>query len=123
MRAKPNQRLNGAGFALVLIALLFRLLVPQGTMVAADGRGPELVICTGHGPMSAPDPAPGKAKTYGDCAFAAHAGTASTPPVTKVAAPIAWTPVRTEAPRAESRRGVRLAAPPPPAIGPPALQT
>ena len=122
MRVKPDQRLNGAGFALVLIALLFRLLVPQGAMVAAEAHGPALVICTGHGPMSGAESTPGKTKAAGDCAFSAHVGTAFTPPLASIAVPIAWTLVGPQAPEVGSGRTVGLAAPPPPAVGPPAIQ-
>lgn len=114
----------GRGLALSLLALMIQILVPAGYMMADGPSGPSLVICTGHGPLrSAQDPGhPGKAPSSqpdAPCAFAGHAA-APIPPagVILTAAPI-------RADRAPIQRlwdltpGRGLAAPPPPAVGPP----
>lgn len=110
-----------------VIALAFAVIVPPGFMPAraADGVGLAMVICTGHGPLqvgaAGDHQAPAqKSKAGAACPFAA-AATAPPP-----AAPaIAQGPVRfaTSTPfiAGDQSPGRGLAAPPPPAIGPPSL--
>jgi hypothetical protein len=112
-----------------LAALLMQVLIPQGFMPSSDPARPGLVICTGHGPLDladaaskhgAPAKAPGRMMD-GPCGFAGH-GAASAPPITPslamamvfVARPLAVRLPSSLAP------GLGLAAPPPPALGPPA---
>lgn len=116
---------RGIGLMMACFALGLRLIVPVGFMPSADGSG-GLVICSGGLPAAA-------AQTPGEpsepiqladkvCAFA---GQATATPVeafalsesrTAVYAPPAVRPLRDVIP------GRGLAAPPPPAIGPPIVQ-
>jgi hypothetical protein len=88
------------------------------------GRG-VLVICTGHGPLLLDRPGdhsapPGKSKPGATCPFAANI----TPPapVLFILAPhLAAFHRIVAAPMGEQSPGRGLAAPPPPAIGPPVL--
>jgi len=113
--------------ALAFLALAFAIVVPPGFMPAsrADGQGLAIVICTGHGPLQL-DPSPdhkappGKSKAGAACPFAANV----TPPLLPVfgvgARPATFgvVPVASVSPPAPGRG---LAAPPPPATGPPLL--
>lgn len=109
-----------------MLALILQVFVPAGFMVSATPGGPAIVICTGHGPLlldtgdhGQPTKAP--ASKSGVCAFAGHGGAPLAP------APLALTGVRFEAfvptfiARAHVFPGRGLAAPPPPAIGPPII--
>ncbi len=114
---------RGRGFALSLVALLLQILVPAGYMVQSGSQGPALVICTGHGPLLATDLRhPAKAppvRPDGPCVFAGH-GVLATPTAALV---LPATAIGYDA--APERRlqdlapGRGLAAPPPPAQGPP----
>ena len=127
---KPG-RLGGAGLALAMLALVAQLLFPAGFMADTAGTAHQagsipIVICTAQGQIvtawDVPSHAGSKkapARSMAGCPFAGHA-TASAPPVASVAA----TPVAFEAYLAPARAyavfpGRGLAAPPPPAIGPP----
>ena len=114
----------GRGLALSLLALMIQILVPAGYMMADSPSGPALVICTGHGPLrSAQDLGhPGKAPSSqpdAPCAFAGHAAAPIQPTAVVLAA------VSIHALPAPAQRlwdltpGRGLAAPPPPAVGPP----
>ncbi len=121
---------------LTVLALAVRFAMPAGIMLqkpAEDGEMPALVICSsagmitikadGYGIPGKTDPA--KQQDHGKsgepCVFAAMAVTAAVP------APIvldAVAPVATPAPfwaAVQQRPGEGLAAPPPPATGPPSL--
>ncbi|MBV9842223.1 MAG: hypothetical protein JOY99_11970 [Sphingomonadaceae bacterium] len=123
---------NGIGrrFAVALLAcaLFLRLLVPQGWMpVARADGGWQITICTGMGPMKMAAAASGKRSHHGQdegrpdhpCAFAGFAAALDLPPLPLVELPeplrALWLPNLTLA--AAIGRG--LAAPPPPATGPP----
>jgi hypothetical protein len=111
-----------------LLAVFFQALIPPGYMLAASGpkAGPQVVICTGHGPLRLADPAdhqapPGKQKSSGVCAFAGHGA----PQILTARLPLAqvrWAevpPTLTAAhPRVFIGRGL---AAPPPARGPPSI--
>lgn len=122
--------------ALTVLALAVRFAIPAGTMLekpAEDGDLPTLVVCTsagmitvkadGYGIPAKPDPAKHQdnGKSGEPCVFAAVA--ANVPPpapaVLDVPAPVA-TPAPFRA-AVQQRPGEGLAAPPPPATGPPAL--
>lgn len=121
---------RGHGLALSLLALLVQALVPAGYMVAdgpQDGgpQGEGVVICTGHGPLTArPDLGhPGKAPSSrpdAPCAFAGH-GATPTPPLAAALPTAGWfayaPAVQPWADRPAPGRG--LAAPPPPSHAPP----
>jgi hypothetical protein len=111
--------------ALAVVALAFRIAAPPGTMVAETGHGAKLVICTGHGPMSAmaaPGKAPAsKSRPNGACEFAAQAANAlatSAPDFYSAAVVSLTSPLP---PRASLGVGYGLAAPPPPSHAPPIL--
>ncbi len=114
---------RGALLALAVVALLFRIAAPPGTMVADTGHGAALVICTGHGPMTgmdAPAKAPAsKTHTDGSCEFAAHAVHALTAAPLELVGYTAWTPVARPQPIVFATTGFGLAAPPPPSHAPP----
>jgi hypothetical protein len=98
-------------------------LVPQGFMVASVGSNPALVICTGHGPLQAPDHSGKAPKPSSDapCTFAAH-GAVSAPPLPVFLPARGFAPIAIAAQsfvRQSPGRG--LAAPPPPSQGPPQL--
>jgi hypothetical protein len=110
---------------LALLALAVRVLVPPGYMTPdRPTSGFSLVICTDHGLITLDDDgkqAPGKPKGDAPCAFAG--GMAPPAPTVAVLTSFeGWAPapLRVE-PRQDLAPGRGLAAPPPPAIGPPVL--
>lgn len=115
-----------AALPLLLLALALRMLVPAGWMPAADGRGIEL--CTGMGVVKAwvdadgriHRDAPAPEKPDQPCTFAglsapllAGAGPVQLAAIPAMAAHLGERPLLV-------RVGQGLAAPPPPATGPPA---
>jgi hypothetical protein len=128
-RIRESRGARSAFVAAALLVLLVRMLVPAGYMpVAADGR---IVVqmCSGHdGPASivvdlgktAPDPADHHKATDGLCTFAGGFAGGMLPfELPKLALPLA-AEVELVAGAAIADLTVhRLAAPPPPAIGPP----
>lgn len=100
-----------------------KVAAPPGFMFAAPGSGFSLVICTGHGPLTLDLPdhkgAPSKSKSDAPCAFAGHAA----PPTPAFGAPLIGSAFSQRAeldlPRFDLVPGRGLAAPPPPAQGPP----
>ena len=113
--------------ALAFLALVFAIVVPPGFMPAhrPDGHGLAIVICTGHGPLQF-DPSsdhkapPGKSKAGAACPFAANL-TPPLLPVLGVVAHAATFGVVASVTVGNQAPGRGLAAPPPPATGPPAL--
>jgi hypothetical protein len=115
--------------ALILLALAVRVVIPSGWMPSAE-RGFALTICTGmdtqtvwmdkSGKLHKEDPAKGKSVEHQPCAFAGAAMASDLPsanlhlPMPPVALPIVAFATH------EVAVGTGLAAPPPPAIGPPA---
>ena len=120
-------RVAAAGLALVL---LFRLLIPAGYMITPAGAGqPALVLCAAASP-AAVDPAPrhgheghsdsAPAKPVDPpCPFAALAAPALPPSPPAAPASPTFADSADAAEAAAGRRGPGLAAPPPPATGPP----
>ncbi len=123
IRAMWMTRWKGRGFALSLVALLLQVLVPSGYMVQSGSQGPALVICTGHGPLRATDLRhPAKApptRPDAPCVFAGH-GVLATPATAFVlpATAISYD-AAPERQLQDLGPGRGLAAPPPPAQGPP----
>ena len=120
-----TRRLTGAMrvrmAVLLALALALRLLAPEGWMPAAGGG---LMLCPG---ASAPMAMAGHHRDGREqpahvadhpCAFA-QAGTAAPPPVPLASPSIAVTPELVLALRLTVATGRGLAAPPPPATGPP----
>jgi hypothetical protein len=117
------------GFVLPLLALVlfFRLLIPSGYMISADGHGsPGLALCAASARAAAPashdghhsDPAPGKSGER-SCPYAALAAPPlppAPPTLPKRALAAAVPPVL---PALADLPSPAPAAPPPPATGPP----
>ena len=124
-RARQVSAFQGFLLALAVVALAFRIAAPPGTMVTETGHGAALVICTGHGPISAVTPsdkAPAsKARSDAGCEFAAHAAHALAAPQLARVGGRAWSPAGLSQPAVLATVGAGLAAPPPPSHAPPAL--
>ncbi len=114
--------------ALILLALALRVIIPSGFMPSSE-RGFVLTICTGmdtqtvwmdkSGKLHKEDPSKGKSVEHQPCAFA---GTAMVADFLAADFQIALAPVALAVPvfaKREISVGSGLAAPPPPAIGPP----
>lgn len=121
-------RIARAPVALALLALVLQLMFPAGFMADAPsgGHGIPIVICTAQGQvtvdwdgLSGSHKKQAPAKPMAPCAFAGHA-TASAPPVPQAIPVAAAFHAEREAGRPYAVfPGRGLAAPPPPAIGPP----
>jgi hypothetical protein len=121
------------GFALTLavIAIAIKVMIPAGFMAGPAGLGTApLVLCTAQGMMvvepgdlaghDARSPAPGKSKPDTPCAFAGHgvSGLLADPLASASVETVAYLttgPLTTP----DVTPGRSLAAPPPPARGPP----
>jgi hypothetical protein len=114
--------------ALILLALALRVVIPSGFMPSSE-RGFALTICTGmdtqtvwmdsKGKLHKEDPSKGKSVEHQPCAFAgtAIALDGHAPDIHIALAPVALAiPIFA---KREVSVGAGLAAPPPPAIGPP----
>ena len=114
--------------AMILLALALRVIIPSGFMPSSE-RGFALTICTGmdtqtvwmdkSGKLHKEDPSKGKSVEHQPCAFA---GAAMAADVLSADFQIAMAPVALAIPvfaKREVSVGAGLAAPPPPAIGPP----
>ena len=114
--------------ALIVLALALRVIIPSGFMPSSE-RGFALTICTGmdtqtvwmdkSGKLHKEDPSKGKSVEHQPCAFA---GAAMAADFLAADFQIALAPVALAVPvfaKREVSVGAGLAAPPPPAIGPP----
>jgi hypothetical protein len=120
-----QHRVGGrSGFLiLALLALWMQVLVPTGFMVSTSGGNPALVICTGHGALDLsnhghPDKAP-QSKTAPPCVFAGHGLASAAPEPQQIAKPAYVFAAPTAIAAYQVSPGQGLAAPPPPARGPP----
>lgn len=113
---------------MILLALALRVIIPSGFMPSSE-RGFALTICTGmdtqtvwmdkSGKLYKEDPSKGKSVGHQPCAFA---GTAMVADFLATGSCVALAPVALAIPvfaKREISVGAGLAAPPPPAIGPP----
>lgn len=124
--SRLNAVLRRAFVALAVVALAVLVLVPPGYMVGGGtASGPvRIVICTGHGPVTAAvdlgKSAPRNGgKAGAPCAFATHGACAAPIPAPpNVAAAWSATPASVVAQASQVSFGRGLAAPPP-ARGPP----
>jgi hypothetical protein len=116
--------------ALIVLALAVRVIIPSGFMPSTE-RGFALTICTGMdtqtvwmdkaGKLHKEDPSKGKSVEHQPCAFA---GTVMASDMPAPTLQVALAPVTLAAPVFAQREvavGRGLAAPPPPAIGPPSF--
>jgi len=115
-----------------LLALALQLMFPAGFMAATPGQahGFPIVICTAQGQAvvdwDAASPGAGAhkskapAKSMPGCPFAGHALAERAPAPATVSVPLAFVRLAATAPPYAVFPGRGLAAPPPPAIGPPA---
>jgi hypothetical protein len=119
---------RGIACALLALALLLRLVVPAGWMPAAGG-GYAITLCTGAGVSRAWVDAegkvhkgePGKAAPDHQCVFAGFSAALDAPPLAgALLAPLAAVEALPPLARSAVAIGRGLAAPPPPATGPPA---
>ena len=119
---------RGVSLTLVALALVLKVAVPQGFMIADSGHSVPLVICTGHGPLVIGEvgksKAPAKSAPEAPCAFAGS----TAPPVPSlpdvIAEPFAVVAAAVVTERASSLApGRGLAAPPPPSQAPPQAST
>lgn len=130
---RPDTLGRRFGWLLLLVAaLLARSVAPEGWMPVVNAAGGiEITVCNGTGPddamVLAPDgklhhKAPGKGQP-GDhaCAFSGLGIADATPTLIALAAPIASPDAAPALGPIESAPGRGLAAPPPPATGPPSL--
>jgi hypothetical protein len=106
-------RLRAIGWVLALSAIMLRAALPAGWMPVADGSGGSaLVICTGHGPLTAPvhshkqAPLPGHGNDV--CPFAAVGHLSPPATIALLVAPI-WHGRKTDP--AETGRIVLLSPP------------
>ncbi len=116
-------RFHTLGLWLVACALAVRLIVAPGFMPVADANGFTIAMCSGQGAYSVH--IPGKSDpampSSGGCAFAALAVATAPDLLAVLVAPLVLAPVAPVlAPRGRSPH-IGVPAPPPPAIGPPAL--
>lgn len=122
---------RAAVLAVIALALLARLAIPAGWMPMADAHGMRLTICTGMGPLDAPDHAmAGMDHKRGDhqqdngdhvCPFAGAAMALVEPTLPTLDLPAIALHGETASRPIAVAVGRGLAAPPPPATGPPSL--
>jgi len=131
--ARPHELRHRFGWLLLVVAaLLARSIAPEGWMPVANAAGGiEITVCNGLGAddrmVLAPDgklhhkaPADNQGGDH-PCAFAGLGIADAPPPVLAVAAPAFSAPAIPVPDRTPLAPGRGLAAPPPPATGPPAL--
>jgi hypothetical protein len=111
---------------LAALALVLKIAVPPGFMLAQEAGPPSLVICTGHGPLKIADPshpgrpAPSPGKSDAPCSGAGNVSPLAPPLVSPALAAyaVAQAPVG-GAFGVDLAPGRGLAAPPPPSQAPP----
>lgn len=126
-RIRDSRELRCLLGMLFVLALMIRIAIPTGFMPTAAPTGIVITVCTGMGQVKAFVPV----ERDGDqdrhsaaenpCTFAASLGGDILPPIVASLAPVLPLLANRSASRAIAHLTVhRLAAPPPPAIGPPA---
>jgi hypothetical protein len=129
-RRTTGSRLGRLPMLAAFLALALQLLFPAGFMAAAPGQahGLPIVICSAQGRTVAdwdlPSAHDGEKKAppkpMAGCPFAGHAVASDPPPPSVLPAPVVFAAVAAPARPRQVFPGRGLAAPPPPAIGPPA---
>lgn len=120
---------RGRVIALLALALFVRALVPSGWMPVATPDGMGIAMCSGQvamPPMAGmhhgqKEHGGGKALPDAPCAFAGIGLAADTPPPPPVLLPRSFAAAPSPVPAFAVTVGQGLAAPPPPATGPPVL--
>lgn len=129
LRLQPGSIMHRTALALIGLALMARLLVPAGFM-PDTGRGFAITICSGN--MSAPAWIDSQGKVHkGEqrqdhgtdhpCAFAGFAAALDAPSIASAMLAKATSAIASPAFPLAVAIGRGLAAPPPPATGPPTL--
>jgi len=122
--------LSHAGAVLAFLALALQLLVPAGFMpdTRSSARGIAIVICTGQGPLTINWDGHGEhgskhtpAKPMAACPFASHVTAATLEIPSILPERVVFTHASNTARAYTVYPGRGLAAPPPPAIGPPSV--
>jgi hypothetical protein len=133
---RANSAARKSALLLAVLALLLKAIIPAGVMLdparAGQGLSP-VVMCTGHGPMTAwvdangklADPHHAKSAPVSDrhgerpCAFAAMAAPLNAPPAGEIVAAQSAVAMATAEPHVAARLTLRRVAAPPPQTGPP----
>ena len=129
-RCSPSAWPRRAFMFAAFLALALQLMFPAGFMVAEPGQahGFPIVICSAQGQTVADRSAPAArdggqkkapAKSMAGCPFAGHAVASDPPAPTVLATPAVFAAAPAPARPYAVFPGRGLAAPPPPAIGPP----
>ena len=130
--ALDKGRFSRLAMTLAMLAVVIRVLVPAGFMVApgSEAGGSRIVICSGQGAVEVlvdeaghriKAPANHGQDKAGDhaCAFASVATASLSPEQLLLSAPAAYVDLVTTPKFLAQRPGLGLAAPPPPKTGPP----
>jgi hypothetical protein len=125
---RPLSPLKKISAALIVLALAVRVVIPSGWMPSSE-RGFALTICTGmdaqtiwmdsKGKLHKEDPSKGKSVEHSPCAFAGDTVASANANSDASAALPHIASARPVFARQSISVGTGLAAPPPPAIGPP----
>lgn len=120
-----TERVGGLWLVLAMLAVTLRILAPSGYMTTPE-QPFALVVCTSEGALNLKsDPSHqdhGAPQSHAPCAFAGLGLAAAPPEPLTATAPVVFARVPEPAGRQASLRpGQGLAAPPPPATGPPIL--
>jgi len=112
---------QGALLALALLALVMRVAVPQGFMIDPAGQAGLILCAPGmSGSLDDRPGAPAPVNPDKPCAFSGQAVADAPPQVAPLTTPAFWqSATLVDLNKPEQTPGRGLAAPPPPAIGPP----
>jgi hypothetical protein len=128
MRTWLSRAGQGRVVALLALALFVRALVPAGWMPVAGPHGVHLALCPDQAPVAHAAPGHHGGGEHGEapapdqpCAFAGLGLAADAPPPLLVIAPASIAAAPVQVLRTAVAVGRGLAAPPPPATGPPAF--
>lgn len=121
----PSGPWRGVALTLTVLALLVKVMVPPGFMLAEPGERAFITICTGHGPLILPiehdgPKAPVQKKGDAPCMGAGNVSPPAPPTIAVLGAPPVFAGrITPQARTSDLTPGRGLAAPPPPSQGPP----
>lgn len=128
MRTRRSRAGQGRIVALLALALFVRALVPAGWMPVAGPDGVHFALCPDQAPVAHAAPGHHGGNDHGQapapdqpCAFAGLGLAADAPPPAPVILPATIPAMPAQVLRTAVAVGRGLAAPPPPATGPPAF--